>query len=85
MEIPAPAGSMVYIAHDDRLDRPAWLTKEFKSTDMSLTIDGHPMKVFQHKIDSDESLTLGTNTENEKAEASNMYIVFVNARPSGKN
>ena len=79
MEIPAPAGSVVYIAHDDRLDRPAWLTKGFQPTDFSLTIDGKPMKVFQHKLDSDESLTLGTNTENEKAEACDMYIVFVNA------
>ncbi len=79
MEIPAPAGSVVCIAHDDRLDRPAWLTKQFQPTDMSLTIEGKPMRVFQHHVDQDESLTLGTNTENEKAAACNMYIVFVNA------
>ncbi len=49
---------------------------------MSFNIDGKPMKVFQHRADKDESLTLGTNTENEKAGACNMYIVFVNAAPA---
>jgi beta-galactosidase len=81
MEIPAPAGSVVYVAHDNRLDRPAWLTKQFQPTDITVTIDGHPLKVFQHKVEKDESLTLGTNTENEKASDCSMYIVFVNAQP----
>jgi beta-galactosidase len=81
MEIPAPAGSVVYVAHDDRLDRPKRLIDGFQPTDISLTIDGHAMKVFEHKVEKDESLTLGTNTENPNAEASNMYIVFVNAAP----
>jgi beta-galactosidase len=79
MEFPAPAGSVVYVAHDDRLDHPAWLAKQFQPTEMSLKVDGKPMKVFQHRAEKDESLTLGTNTENEKAGACNMYIVFVNA------
>ena len=79
MELPAPAGSVVYVAHDDRLDRPAWLAKQFQPTEMSLKVDGKPMTVFQHRAEKDESLTLGTNTENEKAGACNMYIVFVNA------
>ena len=78
MELPAPAGSVVYIAHDNRLDRPAWLAKQFQPTEMTLTIDGHPLKIFQHKVEKDESLTLGTNTENEKAGDCNMYILFVN-------
>ncbi len=40
------------------------------------------MKVFQHRAEKDESLTLGANTENEKAGACNMYVVFVSAAPA---
>ena len=49
---------------------------------MSLTIDGRPMKVFQRRVDRDESLTLGANTENAGTTACNMYVVFVTA-PAG--
>ena len=66
------------MAHDDRLERPDWLTKNFQPTEMSLTVDKHPMKVFEHKVPKAESLTLGTNTENLNAGECNMYIVFVN-------
>jgi beta-galactosidase len=82
MEIPAPSGSIVFIAHDDRLDRPAWLTKQFHPTEMSLKVNGKPMKLFEHHAAKDESLTLGTNTENEKAGQCNMYIVFVIPEPT---
>jgi beta-galactosidase len=84
MEIPVAAGATIFIAHDNRLDRPDWLTSGFKPTGMTLTIDGQPMKVFEHHADKDQSLTLGTNTENAKAAASNMYIVFVNAAENAK-
>ena len=85
MEISVPAQSVVFIAHDDRLDRPEWLTKQFQPTETSVTIDGKPMKVFEHHAAKDESLTLGTNTENEKAGPCNMYLVFVNsAMTNGK-
>ena len=81
LEIPVPAHAVVFIVHDDRLDRPAWLTKQFQPTEMSMTIDGKSMKLFEHHAAKDESLTLGTNTENEKAKECNMYIVFVNVLP----
>jgi hypothetical protein len=44
---------------------------------MSLTVNGQSMKVFQRRVDRDESLTLGANTEGAAADAPNMYIVFV--------
>jgi hypothetical protein len=37
------------------------------------------MKLFQHKADKDESLTLGTNSDRADVPACNMYIVLVNA------
>jgi beta-galactosidase len=79
MEMAVKGGSTVFVAHDDRLARPEWLTRQFKPSDSSISIGGHTMKIFQHKVASDESLTMGTNTENANAPAdSSMYIVFVN-------
>jgi beta-galactosidase len=81
MELAVKAGSMVFVAHEDRLARPDWLTRQFQPTDKFLNVNGHTMKVFQHKAAGDESLTLGTNTENANAPAdTSMYIVFVNGR-----
>jgi beta-galactosidase len=81
MEVAVKGGSVVSVAHDDRLARPDWLTKLFKETGDSITVDGHSMKVFQRNATSDESLTLGTNTENANAPADSvMYIVFVNGK-----
>ena len=81
MEMAVKAGSTVFVAHDDRLARPDWLTRQFKPTDASIQVGGHAMKIFQHDVPTDESLTLGTNTENANAPAdSSMYIVFVNGR-----
>jgi len=79
MEVAVKAGATVFVAHDDRLARPEWLARQFKPTDAAVTVGGHAMKIFRHNSSSDESLTLGTNTENANAPAdSGMYIVFVN-------
>jgi beta-galactosidase len=76
MEIAVKAGSVVSIAHDDRLPRPSWLTGQFQATGMSLTVDGKPMKIFQHRAAKDESLTLGSNVDSGTA-SGNMYVVAV--------
>src|SRR5205823_5564215 len=67
MEVAVKAGSMISVAHDDRLARPDWLTRQFKATEAALVVDGHSMKVFQYNAANDESLTLGTNTEDANA------------------
>jgi beta-galactosidase len=79
MEVAVKAGTVVSVAHDDRLPRPAWLTSQFQPSDMSLTVNGHSMKVFQRRVDRDESLTLGANTENAGTTTCNMYVAFVDA------
>jgi hypothetical protein len=78
MEIPAPAKSVIYVAYDPRLSSPEWLTTQFHPTEAELIVDGRPMKVFAHPVAKEESLTLGGNTDDAKADACNMYIVFVN-------
>ena len=71
--------SIVYVAHDDRLPRPAWLQQLFTPTENSLAIAGKTMKLFERHVHGGESLTLGSNTEDRRLKSCNMYIVFVKA------
>ncbi|MDB6019423.1 MAG: lacZ 4 [Pedosphaera sp.] len=82
MEVAVNANTIISVAHDDRLARPDWLTRQFKPTNLSFVINGKPMKVFQHRADHEESLTLGANTENISMKSCNMYLVIVNAAPA---
>ena len=77
MQIEVKAGTVVYVAHDRRLTAPEWLTSQFKPTDLSLTINGQPMDVFEHRAKNDESLTLGSNAANSGLVPRIMYVVFV--------
>jgi len=77
MEIAVKAGSTVWIAHDDRLPAPAWLTQKFENTGQSISIDGQAMHLFRHTAKAEESLTLGANVERGAAQGAMMYLVFV--------
>jgi len=79
IQIAVNAGTTVFVAHDDRLPRPNWLTSQFQPTNLSLTVNGQPMKIFQHAAAHEESLTLGSNVDDPTVKTGNMYIVFVNA------
>jgi hypothetical protein len=64
----------VWVANDDRLPRPSWLTGQFQQAGTAgITVDGERMHSFTHQPAHDESLTLGSNGESE----GNMYVVFV--------
>ena len=76
MEITVPAGAVVWIAHDNRLPVPSWLSKLFQSSGDTLTVGSRPMSIFQHRAAAAESLTLGDNNTGD-AQNANMYIVFV--------
>jgi len=79
MEISVKSGSVEFLAHDDRLPRPNWLTRQFISTDQNLMVESRPMKIFQRRVAKDESLTRGANVENAMFQACNVYMVIVNA------
>jgi beta-galactosidase len=79
MEVSVVAGATVWIAHDDRLARPAWLTTQFQPTTVALSVGGQPMTLFQRRTARDESLTLGANTD-AKVPAANMYLVFIHRK-----
>jgi beta-galactosidase len=68
---------VVYVAHDVRLPVPDWLQQQFSATEMTVAINGQPMKIFERRVRSGESLTLGSNTENRQFKSCNMYVVFV--------
>ncbi len=79
IELAVPGGTSVWIAHDNRLPRPAWLTKQFKAAGETITVLGQAMDLFRRDIAKDESLTLGANTENTSLTEGNLYLVFVSA------
>jgi beta-galactosidase len=79
IEVAAGEESVVYIAHDDRLPRPAWLQRLFTPTDTNLDVQGKTMKLFERRVHGGESLTLGSNTEDRRLKSCNMYVVFVKA------
>jgi beta-galactosidase len=79
MEIAVESGAVIFVAHDDRLPRPAWLTRKFKPTKLSLEVEGQKMRIFQRRVQRAESLTLGANTETSKPAPCNMYVVFVSS------
>ena len=83
MELAAGVDGVVYVAHDERLPRPDWLQRNFKSTDLRLTVNSQTMNIFERRVRSGESLTLGSNTEDRRLKASNMYIVFVTRAEAG--
>lgn len=76
MEIAVQRGTVVYIAHDNRLPAPAWLARQFQSSGETITVGGRTMDVFWRRAPADESLTLGDNASSAEARSSNMYIVF---------
>jgi beta-galactosidase len=80
MEVAVAGNTAVWIAHDNRLPRPAWLTKQFQPANMTLTVAGRKMDLFRRVTQDNESLTLGANTENTSLTEGNMYLVFVNAK-----
>jgi beta-galactosidase len=72
-------GTDAYVAHDERLPAPEWLTNQFKIvTDVTFTVNGQPMQLFRHANKEEGSITLGSNTEDSTAKEGNAYIVFVN-------
>jgi len=70
--------AVVYIAHDDLLAKPEWLTHAFKATGQTLHFDTHSYSLFQCTVGPMENLTLGGNADGVTPNAqAMMYIVFV--------
>jgi beta-galactosidase len=79
IELAVTGGTVVSIAHDARAPLPAWLTKQFKPSTETLSVNGTPLKLFQRTMANDGSLTFGSNTEGAPVDAHH-YIVFASAQ-----
>ncbi|MEH7253462.1 DUF4982 domain-containing protein, partial [Neobacillus niacini] len=66
----------VYVAHDDRLPRPAWLTEEYTDTSEKVMLNASPSTLFRKTVKAGTTLTLGGNQDNTSISSSNMYVVF---------
>lgn len=77
MNFAANGAEMVYVAHDERLPAPTWLARQFQPAGFSATIAGQRMKIFERAVREGESLTLGSNTDDNHLTSCNMYVVFV--------
>ncbi|HWR37401.1 MAG TPA: DUF4982 domain-containing protein [Clostridia bacterium] len=84
MQLAVSRGTVVSIAHDDRLSRPAWLTSQFRPTKLSINMNGQSMQVFERGMADEGSLTLGANSENNSVKQANMYLVFINSAKPGQ-
>jgi beta-galactosidase len=89
IQMSVPAGATVWVAHDDRLPVPGWISAQYRPQGEELRISGHRMTLFSHRAEQAESLTLGSNTEDSAASDGLMYVVFVQADrrdgPPGRN
>lgn len=66
----------VYIAHDDRVQRPEWITSGFTITDFSFAVPDTRLTLFQRKIEKDDVVTLGPNHTLASIYNSTLYIPF---------
>ena len=72
---------VVYVAHDQRLPRPPWLTESFTDTGATLPLPKATLSIFKRAVRKDETLTLGSNVETQAKRACTMYVVFVQSQP----
>ncbi|MBS4208851.1 sugar-binding domain-containing protein [Bacillus sp. FJAT-50079] len=66
----------VYIAHDDRLERPQWLMEGFIDAEDGITINGSTHRVFSKTVNANTTLTLGGNQDHDEGKMANMYVMF---------
>lgn len=83
MQLAVKGGTTVIVAHDDRLASPEWLSRLFQRTDKHITLAGQSMSMFQHRVPADESLTLGSNTDDPGVKKAKSYVVFVSGFAAG--
>ena len=58
IQMSVPAGATVWVAHDDRLPVPGWISAQYRPQGEELRISGHRMTLFSHRAEQAESLTL---------------------------
>jgi hypothetical protein len=76
----------VYVAHDDRLIRPAWLTANYSITNFSFAVPDTRMTLFSKIVKNGDIISLGENHNQGGLNNSTLYIpFFVPDEPSALN
>ena len=66
----------VYIAHDDRLNRPAWLTSNFAKTNYSFAVPDTRLTLFSKTLKKGDVISLGENHNQGGLNNSTLYIPY---------
>ncbi|MEE9367818.1 MAG: sugar-binding domain-containing protein [Pontiella sp.] len=75
----------VYVAHDDRLKRPTWLTDQYAETADKITVANTVFSLYRRWVEKGSALTFGSNADDDPGGASKMYMVFAAPARSSKN
>jgi len=66
----------VYVAHDDRLLRPEWLTANFTKTNYSFAVPDTRLTLFSKTLKNGDVISLGENHNQGSLNNSTLYIPF---------
>jgi hypothetical protein len=70
--------SVLYVAHDNLLQSPKWLTDQFTVTGPSFRLESHSYCLFSLKVHAGETVTLGGNEDGVPlVPNAAMYLVFI--------
>lgn len=67
----------LYVAYDDRLPTPSWLSSGFQKTDEHVTVGKARLTLYKRPVPRDASVTLGGNTDAQNPPANTMYTAFL--------
>ena len=76
IQFSAGADVDVYIAHDNSVAAPKWLTSQFKEASTTFSLGEAKFSLFKRSTKKDSSLTLGSNFDEASPGKGMMYIVI---------
>ena len=76
IQFSAGANVDLYIAHDNAVSVPKWLTSQFAKTYTTFDLNGAKMALYKRPMKKDTSLTLGSNFDEAQPGNGLMYIVI---------
>lgn len=72
----AGADMEIYVGHDDRVQRPAFLLKDYKDLGDDVNLGGVKMSLFKRIVKKGESIIMAGNSDGDVPKESRMYFVI---------
>ena len=66
----------IYVGHDDRVPRPAFLLNDYKDTGDDVNLVGVKMSLFKRVAKKGESIIMAGNSDGEVPDDTRMYFVI---------